>query len=68
MALSYRKTAADPLAALLRAAKFSVGSGAGVAGCIGAAWASICFFQEWLPGRVLPTRRFYLHGFVAGCA
>ncbi|KAG6007146.1 hypothetical protein E4U21_006330 [Claviceps maximensis] len=35
-------------------------------GAISTAWSSICFFQSYLPRRVLPTQRFFLGGFLAG--
>ncbi|KAI1204205.1 uncharacterized protein F4807DRAFT_448579 [Annulohypoxylon truncatum] len=35
-------------------------------GAISTAWASICFFQTWLPRAFLPTQRFFLGGFLAG--
>ncbi|WAO86407.1 Hypothetical protein NCS54_00368000 [Fusarium falciforme] len=35
-------------------------------GAISTAWASICFFQNWLPRHVLATQRFFLGGFFAG--
>ncbi|KAI1155624.1 hypothetical protein F4825DRAFT_468434 [Nemania diffusa] len=35
-------------------------------GAISTAWASICFFQTWLPRTFLPTQRFFLGGFLAG--
>ncbi|CAK7212247.1 hypothetical protein SBRCBS47491_001395 [Sporothrix bragantina] len=47
------------IARALRSATFLTGS-------LSTAWASICFFQAWLPRRVLPTQRFFLSGFVAG--
>ena len=47
------------LARALRSATFLTGS-------LSTAWASVCFFQAWLPRRVLPTQRFFLSGFVAG--
>lgn len=37
-----------------------------VTGSISAAWASICFFQNWFPRSFLPTQRFFLGGFLAG--
>ncbi|KAI1856069.1 hypothetical protein JX265_011966 [Neoarthrinium moseri] len=37
-----------------------------VTGAISTAWASICFFQAWLPRHFLPTQRFFLGGFLAG--
>ncbi|TWU76086.1 hypothetical protein ED733_007635 [Metarhizium rileyi] len=35
-------------------------------GAISTAWASICFFQTYLPRRVLATQRFFLGGALAG--
>ncbi|KAI0969617.1 hypothetical protein F4678DRAFT_439480 [Xylaria arbuscula] len=35
-------------------------------GTLSTAWASICFFQTWLPRTFLPTQRFFLGGFLAG--
>ncbi|KAI1405052.1 hypothetical protein F4819DRAFT_445592 [Hypoxylon fuscum] len=35
-------------------------------GAISTAWASLCFFQAWLPRTFLPTQRFFLGGFLAG--
>ncbi|KAG8170211.1 hypothetical protein KVR01_000956 [Diaporthe batatas] len=37
-----------------------------VTGSIASAWASICFFQAWLPRSFLATQRFFLGGFLAG--
>ncbi|KAL2274962.1 hypothetical protein FJTKL_02628 [Diaporthe vaccinii] len=37
-----------------------------VTGSISSAWASICFFQTWLPRSFLATQRFFLGGFLAG--
>lgn len=47
------------LAAALRTSTF-------VTGATSTAWASICFFQSWLPRHVLATQRFFLGGFFAG--
>ncbi|KAH8170357.1 hypothetical protein LIA77_09138 [Sarocladium implicatum] len=35
-------------------------------GAMSTAWASICFFQTYLPRHVLATQRFFLGGFLAG--
>ncbi|CAK7271443.1 hypothetical protein SEPCBS57363_004623 [Sporothrix epigloea] len=43
----------------LRSATFLTGS-------LSTAWASICFFQTWLPRRFLPTQRFFMGGFISG--
>lgn len=38
-----------------------------VTGAIGTSWASICFFNAWLPRATLPTQRWFLGGFAGGC-
>ncbi|ROW13514.1 hypothetical protein VPNG_04415 [Cytospora leucostoma] len=43
----------------LRMSTFATGS-------ISTAWASICFFQTWLPRTLLATQRFFLGGSLAG--
>ncbi|WXC58671.1 hypothetical protein SNK03_004572 [Fusarium graminearum] len=35
-------------------------------GALSTAWASICFFQTWLPRHLLATQRVFLGGFFAG--
>ncbi|KAL1881483.1 hypothetical protein VTK73DRAFT_3545 [Phialemonium thermophilum] len=35
-------------------------------GAVSTAWASLCFFQAWLPRAMLPRFRFFLGGFAAG--
>lgn len=35
-------------------------------GALSTAWASLCFFQQWLPRHVLATQRVFLGGFFAG--
>ncbi|KUI53025.1 hypothetical protein VP1G_00536 [Cytospora mali] len=37
-----------------------------VTGSLSSVWASICFFQTWLPRSFLATQRFFLGGFLAG--
>ncbi|KAI9659932.1 MAG: hypothetical protein M1821_001284 [Bathelium mastoideum] len=56
----------DPLSALRALLGRIVRATAFFAGAVGSAWGAICFFQHVLPGRVLPTSRWYLGGFVAG--
>ncbi|KKA28961.1 hypothetical protein TD95_000913 [Thielaviopsis punctulata] len=48
--------------AVVRALKLSTVA----TGAISSAWASICFFQTWLPRTLLVRQRFFLGGFVAG--
>ena len=47
------------LSTVLRMSIFTTGS-------ISTAWASICFFQQYLPRHILATQRFFLGGFIAG--
>ncbi|CAG9951438.1 unnamed protein product [Clonostachys rosea f. rosea IK726] len=47
------------LASALRMSTFATGA-------LSSAWASICFFQTYLPRHVLATQRYFLGGFFAG--
>lgn len=44
----------------------TISSSAFLALSIGTAWSTICLFQTYLPRSLLPTKRFYLQGFLAG--
>lgn len=37
-----------------------------ITAAIGSSWGSICLFQHLFPGNFLPTRRWYLGGFLSG--
>ena len=37
-----------------------------ITGAIGTSWASICFFNNVLPHKTLPTQRLFLGGFIGG--
>ncbi|CAM1502442.1 Fc.00g044260.m01.CDS01 [Cosmosporella sp. VM-42] len=56
----------SPLATLQRVLTASLRMTTFATGAISTAWASICFFQTWLPRHVLATQRFFLGGFFAG--
>lgn len=56
----------SPLATLQRIISSALRSSTYATGAISTAWASICFFQTWLPRHVLATQRFFLGGFFAG--
>jgi hypothetical protein len=56
----------SPLTTLQRVLSTSLRMSTFVTGAISTAWASICFFQNYLPRHVLATQRFFLGGFFAG--
>jgi hypothetical protein len=62
----YKKFLVDPSKELNRLAKVILGSTISISGSIGTAWGMTCFFQNFLPGKVLPTQRWFWGGFVAG--
>lgn len=64
--LRYKAFIADPLAALNRLSRAILRMSLFVTGAIGTSWASICFMQQYLPGRVLATQRWFVGGFVGG--
>lgn len=55
-----------PVATVQRVITRALGMSTFVTGAISTAWASICFFQMFLPRHVLATQRFFLGGFFAG--
>ncbi|RDA90905.1 hypothetical protein CP533_4439 [Ophiocordyceps camponoti-saundersi (nom. inval.)] len=55
-----------PLATVQRIVARALGLSTFAAGAISTAWASICFFQAYLPRHALATQRFFLGGFLAG--
>ncbi|KAB2568880.1 hypothetical protein BFW01_g2968 [Lasiodiplodia theobromae] len=62
----YKAFVDAPFAALNRLAKSILRMSLFVTGAIGTSWASICFFQQYLPRNFLPTQRFFLGGFLGG--
>ncbi|KAI9827850.1 MAG: hypothetical protein M1832_004339 [Thelocarpon impressellum] len=62
----YRSFPKAPAAALDALARSVLRTTAFLSGAIGTAWGSICLLQRLLLGRLLPTQRFFLSGFLAG--
>ncbi|KAF5719337.1 hypothetical protein FMUND_4718 [Fusarium mundagurra] len=56
----------NPLATLQRIITKALRMSTFATGALSTAWASICFFQQWLPRHVLATQRVFLGGFFAG--
>lgn len=56
----------SPVATISKILATSLRMSTFVTGAISTAWASICFFQTYLPRHVLATQRFFLGGFFAG--
>ncbi|KAI3484696.1 hypothetical protein L1887_52122 [Cichorium endivia] len=63
--LSYRKVLKDPETALFRFALAVVQGATVISGSIGTAWGLTCFFQHYLPRTLLPTKRYFLNGFLS---
>ncbi|KFY44655.1 hypothetical protein V494_01395 [Pseudogymnoascus sp. VKM F-4513 (FW-928)] len=55
-----------PIASLDQLGRSVLRTSAFATGSVGTAWAAICFFQNFLPSKALPTQRFFLGGFLAG--
>lgn len=64
--LRYKEFSAAPIPALNRLAKSILRMSLFITGAIGTSWGSICFFQNFLPGKFLPTQRWFLGGFIGG--
>ncbi|KAM3444929.1 hypothetical protein NHJ13734_000963 [Beauveria thailandica] len=62
----FRRFHHNPVAGLQRILSRSARMTAFVTGSLSTAWASICFFQAYLPRHLLATQRFFLGGFAAG--
>lgn len=62
----YRKIMADPSRELNRWSKSVLLSTTSIAASIGTSWGSICLFQNLFPQNFLPTKRWFLGGFLAG--
>lgn len=63
--LSYRKVIKDPETALFKFALAVVQGATVISGSIGTAWGLTCFFQHYLPRTFLPTKRYFLNGFLS---
>ncbi|KAH7311697.1 hypothetical protein B0I35DRAFT_70664 [Stachybotrys elegans] len=56
----------SPIATLQRIIASAMRMSTFATGALSSAWASVCFFQAYLPRHVLATQRFFLGGFLAG--
>ncbi|KAM0748928.1 hypothetical protein T439DRAFT_382026 [Meredithblackwellia eburnea MCA 4105] len=65
-ALRWKKTLKDPEGAIFRIVLGTITSSSFLSLAIGTAWSTICLFQQYLPKSFIPTKRFYLQGFLAG--
>jgi len=64
--LRYKSFIEHPVPAFNRLAKAILRMSMFVTGAIGTSWASICFFQNFLPRHILPTQRWVLGGALGG--
>lgn len=62
----YKELYHSPLTTLNKLVMRALRTSTFVTGSISSVWASICFFQAWLPRSFLATQRFFLGGFLAG--
>ncbi|ORY89796.1 hypothetical protein BCR35DRAFT_300285 [Leucosporidium creatinivorum] len=62
----WKKFLREPEEGIYRALLSTITSSAFLSLSLGTAWSTICFFQHYLPGHFIPTKRFYLQGFLAG--
>ncbi|KAL8280843.1 hypothetical protein RQP46_006847 [Phenoliferia psychrophenolica] len=62
----WQKFLKDPESGIYRAVLSTITSSTFLSLSIGTAWATICLFQSYLPSAFLPTKRFYMQGFIAG--
>jgi hypothetical protein len=64
--LQYKSFIAEPIPAFNRLAKSILRMSMFITGAIGTSWGSICFFQNYLPRKFLPTQRWFVGGFLGG--
>lgn len=64
--LQYKAFISAPVTSLNRLSKAILRMSLFATGAIGTSWASICFFQQYLPKRFLATQRWFLGGFIGG--
>ena len=62
----YKSFLAEPLTSTNALAKRILRLTTFITGAIGTSWASICLFNHLLPRTLLPTKRWYLGGFLGG--
>ena len=62
----YQKFFQQPGTELNRLSRLILTTTISISASIGTSWGMICFFQNFLPRHVLPTKRWFWGGFVAG--
>lgn len=63
--LAYKKVLKDPETALFRFGLAVIQGATVISGSIGTAWGLTCFFQHYLPRKLLPKARYFLNGFLS---
>ena len=63
----YKRFLDSPVSSLNHLAKTTLKGTAALSGAIGASWGSICLFAAIFPRTILPSFRFFIGGFIAGC-
>ncbi|SNX81380.1 uncharacterized protein MEPE_00085 [Melanopsichium pennsylvanicum] len=61
----YKKFVKDPETALFKFALAVIQGATVISGSIGTAWGLTCFFQHYLPKTWIPTKRYFLNGFLS---
>ncbi|KAF2487530.1 hypothetical protein BDY17DRAFT_289152 [Neohortaea acidophila] len=64
--LAYKSLLKDPKTFLNRLSARILRMALFITGAIGSSWASICFFNIYLPRSLLPTQRWFFGGFIGG--
>ncbi|KAL1976897.1 hypothetical protein VTN31DRAFT_3179 [Thermomyces dupontii] len=65
-ALRYKAFSANPIGTMSQVAKRIVTLTGILSASLGSLWGSICLLNSWLPRSTLPTKRFFLGGFLGG--
>ncbi|KAK4054664.1 hypothetical protein OIO90_003476 [Microbotryomycetes sp. JL221] len=66
MLTRWKKLLRQPEELIYNATLSTLSSSAFLSLSLGTAWGTICAFQHYIPNKLLPTKRFYIQGFLAG--
>lgn len=64
--IRHKKFLKDPEEGVFKGILATLTNSAFLSLALGTAWGTICLFQQYLPSNFIPTKRFYLQGFLAG--
>ena len=64
--LKYKSLLAHPISSVNALSKRIISMTAVLSTAVGSTWGSVCLLNSLLPRRVLPTKRFFLSGAIAG--